>query len=110
MYVDSFFSCRVDPGPKTSISFGVKAEPLAPPCRDDAVVESGDAVPKSCLPSLEMRTTTAAGGLLPTGKTSTATETTANKPLLQFYSIEEENSKKKNLRTSIPSAWSDSSF
>ena len=104
MHVDSFSACRVDPGPKTSTSFGVKAEPLALACRDDAVVESGDAVPKSCLPSLEMRTTTAAGGLLPTGKTSTATETTANKPLLQFLSTEEENSKKNKLRASLPSA------
>ena len=106
---DSFSARRVEPGPKTSTSFGVKAEPPALPCRDDVVVESGDAAPESCLPSLEMRSSTAAGGLVPTGKTSTATETTVNKPLLQFYSTEEENSKKKNLRTSAPYVSYDSS-
>ena len=52
-----------------------------------------------------MRTTTAAGGSLPTGKTSTATKTTSNQPPLLLYSTEETN-----LWTSIPSAWYDSSF
>ena len=76
MYGDSFSACRVDPGPMTnSTSFGMMTEPPALPYREDVVVESGDAAPKSCLSSLEMRTTTAAGGLLPTGKTSTATTT-----------------------------------
>ena len=56
-----------------------------------------------------MRSSTAAGGLVPTGEISTV-ETTANKPLLQFYSIEEEDSKKENLRTTVPSAWYDSRF
>ena len=106
---DSFSACRVASGPKTSTSFGVKAEPPALPCKDDVVVESGDAAPKSCLPSLEMRSSTAAGGLVPTGETSTATETTVNKPLFQFYSTEKENSKKKNLRTSTPYVSYDSS-
>ena len=79
---DSFSACRVDHGPMTnSTSFGIMAEPPAPPCRHDVVVESGDAAPKSCLPFLEMRTT-AAGGLVPTGKTSTATESTFNESLL----------------------------
>ena len=81
LHEDSFSVCQVDPGPKTSTSFGVKAEPRTLPCRDDVVVESGDAAPKSCLLSLEMRTTTAAGGSVPTGKTSTAMETTSNEPL-----------------------------
>ena len=45
---DSFSACRVEPGPNTnSTSFGVKAEPPALPCRDDVVVESGNAAPKS---------------------------------------------------------------
>ena len=57
MHGDSFSACRVDPGPMTNwTSFSMMAEPLALPCRDDVVVESGDAAPKSCLPSLEMRT------------------------------------------------------
>ena len=92
----------------------MKAEPPALPCRDDVVVESGDAAPESCLPSLEMHSPTAAGGLLPTGEASTATRTTSNEPLLRFYATEEmnpeEDSKNKNLWTSIPSACYDSSF
>ena len=107
---DSFTARRVEPGPNTSsTSFGVKAEPPALPYRDDVVVESGDAAPKSCLPSLEMRSSTAAGGLVPTDETSTA-ETTVNKRLLQFYSTGEEDSKKENVWTSTPSTWYDSSF
>ena len=107
---DSFSSRRVEPGPSTnSTSFGVKAKPPALPCREDVLVEGGDAAPKTCLPSLEMRSSTAAGGLVPTGETSTATETTVNKPLLQFYSTKEENSKKKNLRPLTPYVPYDSS-
>ena len=38
---------RVQDSPMTnSISSGVKAEPPALPCRDDVVVESGDAAPR----------------------------------------------------------------
>ena len=111
MHGYSFSACRIDPGPETnSTSFGMKAEPPALPGRDDVVVESGDAGLKSCLPSLEMRSPTAAGGLLPTGKTSTATKITFNKPPLRFYSIEETNPKETSLWTSVPSAWYDSSF
>ena len=96
MHGDSFSSCRVDPGPKSnSTTFGIMAEPPALPCRDDVVVESGDAAPKSCLPSLEMRTTTAADGLLPTGKTSTAT-TTFNESPLRLYATEETSPKEAN--------------
>ena len=96
---DSFSTCRVDPGPETSTSFSVKAEPPARPCRKDILVEDGAAAPKSCLPSLEMRSPTADGGLVPTGKTFKATEIT----VLQFYSTKEEDSRKKKLWTSIPS-------
>ena len=96
----AFLLAGLNPARKTSTSFGVKAEPPALPCRDDVVVESGDAALESCLPSLEMCSSTAAGGLVPIGETSTATETTVNKPLLQFYSSEEENLKKKKSRTS----------
>ena len=71
------------------------AEPPDRPCREDVLVEDGATSPESCLPSLEMSSSTAAGGLVPTGETSTATETTANKPFLQSYSSEEENLKKK---------------
>ena len=51
MHGDSFSICRVDPGSKTSTSFGVKAEPTALPCRDDVLVEDGAAALKSCLSS-----------------------------------------------------------
>ena len=111
---DSFSARRVEPGPNTNLtSFGVKAEPPALPCSDDVVVESGGAASESCLPSLEMRSPTAAGGLVPTGEASTATETTSNEPLLRFYATEEMNpeddSKGKKSWTSVPSASFDSS-
>ena len=58
-----FSACRVEPGLKiNSTSLGMMAEPPTLPCRDDVMVENGDASPKSCLPSLEMRSPTAAGG------------------------------------------------
>ena len=103
MHGDSRTARKVHDGPKTSTSFGVKAEPPALPCRDDVAVESGDAAPKSCLPSLEVRTTTVASGLVSTGKTSTATETNFNHTPLRSYWTEETdseaNSKETNLRT-----------
>ena len=100
---------KVQDGPKTSTSFGVKHEPPALPCRDDVVVKNGDAAPKSCLPSLEMRTTTAASGLVPTGKTSTATETNFNQQPLWFSSIEETDSEVNRKKTSTPHVSYDSS-
>ena len=87
---NDFSARRVEPGANTnSTSFGVKAEPPALPCRDDVVVESGDAASESCLPSLEMHSSTAAGGLVPTGEASTAKETNFNQPPLRFCSTEE---------------------
>ena len=98
---------RVDPGPKTtSASFGVKADPPALFCRNDVLVDNGAAAPKSGLSLLKIRTTTAAGGLLPTGKTSTATRTTFDYSTLWLYQTEETHSK----RISITSAWCDSGF
>ena len=68
-YWDSCPAARVEPGPKTiSTTFSMMAEPPDLTCREDVLVEDGAASLKSCLPSLEMRTTTAAGGLLPTGE------------------------------------------
>ena len=99
----------VQDGPKTSISFGMMAEPPNPPCREDVLVEEGATSPESCLPSLEMRLSTTAGGLVPTGEASTATETTSNEPLLRFYATEETNPKEKRSWTSILSASYDSS-
>ena len=86
---------KIQDGPMTSVTFGVEAEPPYLPCRDDVLVEGGDAAPRSCLPSLEVRSSTAAGGLVSTGEASTATETTSNELLLWFYATEETNSKEK---------------
>ena len=69
---------KVQDGPKTSITFGVEAEPPDLPCREDVLVEEGDTSPESCLPSLDMRSSTAVVGLVPTGKASTTTETNFN--------------------------------
>ena len=111
MHGDSFSARRVDPGPNTtSTSFGMKAEPPALPCRDDVVVENRVAASKSCLSSLKMRSPTASGGLIPTGKASTVTKTTFNKSRFRLYATEEMKSKENILWTSIPSAWYDSSF
>ena len=111
---DGFSARRVKPGPNTnSTSFGEKPEPPALPCRDDVVVESGVAASESCHPSLEMRSSTAAGGLVPTGEAFTASETTSNEPLLRFYETEEMNpegeSKMEDSWTLTPSASYDSS-
>ena len=62
MHGDSSTAQKVQDGPKTSTSFGMKVEPPALPCRDDVLVENGDASPKSCLSPVEMRKSTPAGG------------------------------------------------
>ena len=109
---DCFSARRVEPGPSTnSTSFGVKTEPPALPCRDDSVVECGAAAFESCLPPIEMRPSTAAGGLVPTGDASKASETTLNEPPLRFCLTEETDLKAKNSWTSVPSAsYNSSSF
>ena len=109
---DCFSARRVEPSPTTNLtSFGVKAEPPALPCRDDSVVESGTAASESCLPSMEMRPSTAAGGLVPTGEASNASETTSNQPPLRFCSTEKTDLEAKNSWTSVPSAsYNSSSF
>ena len=78
MHGDSGSAHWVDPNPMCSTSFGGDCiGPPALPCsEDDALVGKGTAAPKSCLSPLEMLSPTAAGGLLPAGKTSTATKTT----------------------------------
>ena len=107
---DYFSVRRVEPGPNTnSTSSGVKAEPPALPCRDDVVVESGIAASESCLPSMEMRSSTAADGLVPTGEASKASETNPNEPPLRFCSTEETDLEAKRSWTSISSASYDSS-
>ena len=108
---DGFSARRVEIGPNTNLtSFGVKAEPPALPCRDDVVVECGAAVSESCLPSMEMRPSTAAGGLVHTGEASKATETDNNQRPLQLCSTEVRDHMQANCKkTSISSASNDSS-
>ena len=61
MHGASCSATRVEPGPTTnSTSFGMKVELPAHPCRDEVVVENRAAAPRSCLPSLEMRSPTVA--------------------------------------------------
>ena len=101
---------QVEPGPDNSPSFGMKAEPPALiPCRHVSVVECGAAASKSCLPSMEMRPSTAAGDLVPTGDVSKVSETTLDEPPLRFCLTEEPDLKAENSRTSVPSASYDSS-
>ena len=100
---------RVEPGPTNSTSFAMKAQPPALPYRDVSVVECGSAAFKSCLPSMEMRPSTAAGDLVPTGEASTASETTLNESPLRFCPIEETDVKVKNSWTPVSSASYDSS-
>ena len=111
MHGESCFADRVDPDPMCSTSSGDDCTgPPAPSCSgENALVDNGDASPKPCLPSLEMRSSTAAGGLLPTGEASTAMRTTVNQPPLRFYSTEETDSKT-NLRTRILYVSYDSRF
>ena len=98
-------------GPNTnSTNFGVKAEHPALPCRDDVVAECGAAASESCLPSSEMRPSTAAGGLVFTGEASKATETNYNQPSLRLYSTEERDHLEANCKkNSISFASNDSS-
>ncbi|CAN0448643.1 unnamed protein product, partial [Ascophyllum nodosum] len=56
-----------------------------------------------------MRTSTAAGGLVPTGDASEVPETTLNEPPLRLCLTEETDLKAENSWTSIPSASYDSS-
>ena len=66
---DSCSAKRVQADPTSWTRFGMKAEPTALPRWDDDLVSIYTAVPRPCLSLVEMRTLTAAGGLLPTGKT-----------------------------------------
>ena len=111
---DGFSARPVEPGPNiNSTSFGVKAEHLTLPCRNEVVVESGVAAYESCLPSLEMRSSTAAGGFSSHRRSLTASETTSNEPFLRFYEIDkmkpEGDSKMEDSWTLTPSALYDSS-
>ena len=80
-HVDKSSSARVNAVPTCSTSFGIKAEPPTHPLRDDALVDKGAAAPKPHLSPVEMRTLTAAGGLLPAGTASSVMRTIFPRPL-----------------------------
>ena len=80
-------------GPASSTSFGVNftGPPALPFSRDDALVGNSAAAPKWCISPSDIRTPTATGGLLPTGKASTTTRINYYQSLLRFCVIEETN-------------------
>ena len=90
---DSCLADRVDLDPMFSTSFGddYTGPPAPPRSGENALVGNGPAAPKLCLPFLEIRSPTAAGGLLLTGETSMATKTIFNQLPLRLYSTEENN-------------------
>ena len=73
------------------------------------MVESSAAAFESCLPSIEMRPSTAAESLVPTGEASKASETTSNQPPLRLCLTGETDLKVKKSWTSVLSASYDSS-
>ena len=77
---DCFSAKKVDIGPTSLISFGIKAKLPALPLRDDAPVDKSAAVLKPCLSRVKMRTPTASGGLLLAGTVSTAMRTIFPRP------------------------------
>ena len=104
---DSCSADRANPDQKSSTSFGddFTGPPALPRSKDDVLVGKSAAEPKSCSSPLEMRTPTAAGGLLPAGITFTATRTAFDQPPLWFCPSEDTN-----LRTSIQYASYRSNF
>ena len=70
-------------GQTSSTSLGMTAELPALPRRDNVMVDKGAEAPKPCISPVEMRTLTAAGGLLPAGTASTAMRTIF--PRLLFF-------------------------
>ena len=80
-------------GPTSSTSFGMEAEPPASSMRGHALVDKGAAAPKPCLSPVEMRTLTAAGGLLPAGTASITTRTIFHQPPLWFCPTKEKSSR-----------------
>ena len=94
-YGDSCSANRVDPDPTCLNSFGDDSTgPPALPCsRDDALVGNGAAAPHVSHPC-EIRSSTAADGLLPAGKPFTTTRITFYQPRLRFCPTEETDSEK----------------
>ena len=96
---------RVQAGPTSSTSTGMKAEPPALPPRDSVLVNIGAAAPKPCLSPVEMPTLTVTDSLLPTGKTSTATTTIFHQLPFWFCLIKEVTSRISQYATDYSSFW-----
>ena len=101
-------SARVDHDPMCLTSFsGNSTEPTILPCRYDAVVDKGTEAPKPCLSPFEIRTLTAAGGLLPARTASTAMRAIFPRPLFSL-SLGEETEKRTsrtNFNQLAPRCW-----
>ena len=87
-------SAQVDTDPIRLTSYGDDSTgpPILPCLRDRALVDRGAAVPKLCLSSVEMRITTAAGGLLFAG-TAFRTMRTIFSRLFSSWAFGEETKK-----------------
>ena len=83
---DNCSANQVDPDQMCRTSFGDDSTgPLALPCsRDEALVDNGAATPKPRLSPVEMRTPTAAGGLLPAGTASTVMRIIVPRPFFSW--------------------------
>ena len=97
---DSCSEKRVDMSPKSSTNFGITAKPPALPRRNDVLVDKSTAAPKPCISPVQMRTITAAGGLLPAGTASTAMRTIFPRPHFS-WSLSEETKKRNSLTISL---------
>ena len=107
MHGDSFSAKRIQDGPQGSTTFGEKVEPLALPCRDDAVVENGCGAQVISL-TLEDAHNNSRRWLTPRRKNYYSDMDDlrpANFLVLWFYLTKE-----KTLRTSTSSTLYDSSF
>ena len=91
-------SCSAKRVQASSTTFGMKAEPLTLPCRDDVLIENGTTAPKSRLSLLKMRTPTVAGGLLPADKASTSTRIIFYQSRRRFCPTKETNSERTSNR------------
>ena len=83
---DSCSTKKVDPDLICLSSSGddFTEPPALSSCKDDAMVDKGAAASKPRLSLVEMRTPTAAGGLLPTDTASTVMRTIFSRPLLSW--------------------------
>ena len=88
-----------DPMRLTSFGDQDYTEPLALPCRDDALVNQGHEVAKPCFSPVEMRKSTSGGSLLHAGTASTNKTQGTNFPPQLLPSSFRETSEEKNICT-----------